>query len=483
MMRDRRSSTAPAVLSLLIIAFIVSPDIFPISRLVFPVSIVQLMPTYTRRPTPATPSTPTNITNPPKFTEEVLEGHRQNGYWVELIDITGNGLPDILAFGITEGILVWFENPYVDPRISVYNLTWKRRTIDVLKQPIGMDHRNIGGGMHNDFVVATEFGGSPYTIDNDGGKIFFYQNPLNVNGNVDDPWRKFYVGKAPGAHRIRLGYFTQTSRLQVLVVPVAGRFGDPFSPISVTLFTTPDDIMTAQQWESYVIDNQHFHLAHGVVAGKFRGDGLDSVIISSMEGIVWLYFDGVGWKRERIAAGVPRGVPSIQENARDTFWGCQNVDVGRIGSDPSAYIAVTGPFHGNVVLIYMKENGVSGTIANATWTEFYVHNFDSMTPNVDGSGPLHQIATADLDNDGDDELLIASKKKGTYYAKINDIGTGLFQITCLTRAPATRLAVADVDGDGILDFATIGNTISTETRHVDSKLNVYHNIKSNRVMT
>ncbi len=47
------------------------------------------------------------------------------------------------------------------------------------------------------------------------------------------------------------------------------------------------------------------------------------------------------------------------------FWGSGNIDYGKVGDDPYAYICTVEPFHGNTVAVYTKANG--GRLANATW--------------------------------------------------------------------------------------------------------------------
>lgn len=419
-----------------------------------------------------------DMTNPPNFVEEVLEGDRSSGYWVELIDVTGNESPDVIAFGVGGGEIALFENPYTKPHEGAYDLPWRRHVIDNVKRPVAMDHRPVTGS-YNDFVVAVDFGQGPYAIDDSGGSIYLYRNPLNSGGVIGDNWDKVFVGRVAGTHRVRFGHFTRKDRLQVLALPIAGRDGDPFSVIPVTLFTAPEHPHETSDWELTVIDDEHIRVAHDLAIDKFEGDEneLDSAVIASLEGITWLYYDGSSWKTEVLGSGLPRKLSKAQpiDGDGDAFWGCQNIAFGKVGGDKSAYISVSGPFHGNVVMLYVKFGGSPNTLRNASWKEHYVHNFDAMVPIVDGSGPVHQVATADLDNDGDDEVLIASKTTGVYYVKAKDVAKGLLQLTTVSLAPALRIAIADVDGNGMLDFASLGDVIDTESRHVPSKLNVYHN--------
>jgi hypothetical protein len=67
---------------------------------------------------------------------------------------------------------------------------------------------------------------------------------------------------------------------------------------------------------------------------------------------------------------------------------------------------------------------------------------------------------ADFDGDGDDEFLVALRgpmpEQGVFHYRPVDVAGGRFMKTRVSEASAARIAVADFDGDGRLDFATTG---------------------------
>ena len=81
-------------------------------------------------------------------------------------------------------------------------------------------------------------------------------------------------------------------------------------------------------------------------------------------------------------------------------------------------------------------------------------------PNEAGEGPAHHVVCADFDGDGDDEFMVALRgpmpHQGVFHYRPTDLGNAQFEKTRVSEPSAARIAVADFDGDGRLDFATIG---------------------------
>lgn len=399
----------------------------------------------------------------PFFEKKTLADRQDDGYWIEAVDITGNGKPDLVTSGLAVGNVVFYENP-----------TWKRRTIAKFPLPVALHYGDIAGRGRNDLVISHNYGNCMFWCRPEDGKISWLENPGRFDS--DEPWNVHFISDLMAAHRLRLGHFTQTERLELIALPVVGcrPFGKGVhEPVAVTLYPLPDDVFGASRWEGQIVDQANFRIIHGVVNTRFggaSGDKLDSFLLASEEGISWFYYDleTRAWRIVPLGSGDDR-------NAAQGFKGSGNVAFGRVGDDPYAYIATIDPFHGNIVAVLTRKPGRA--LTDHPWQRTVLDVFGEFTRQ--GQGPGHHVVTGDFDGDGDDEFLVALRgplpHQGVYYYKAIDVEQGLFERWRVSSASAARIAVGDFDGDGRLDFATTGYYTPGYFLCDNSQTNVYFN--------
>ncbi|WP_019891709.1 FG-GAP repeat domain-containing protein [Streptomyces purpureus] len=401
----------------------------------------------------------------PKFTAEVVADQLRDGYWLESPDIDGDGRPDLFGYGLRLGEIYWYQNDE--------NFT-RRLVADRIKMPVGADFADVSGNGHPDIIVCYDLYGPIGTIhdaNTEGGKIDWLENPGHPDKD-ESRWKRHYVGRATGMHRLRAGYFTQTERLEIVGFPIVAK-EDVHAVLPVVMFTQPDDVHAAEEWPMTVVDDSHFRMIHGAEKkkGLIPGSDLESLLLASDEGVTWLYYDErkKEWIRKLIGTG------ELTQFEQTGFRGSGDLNAGRIGDDPMAYVAAIEPFHGNTVAVYTK--ATDGPAGEVEWNRVLLDVYGD--PNENGEGPGHQIVTADFDGDGEDEFLVALRGpwpwQGVMYYKAIDLQNGVWAKWRVSDESVARIATADFNGDGRLDFATIAYSVQNYYVAKDAKLMLYRN--------
>jgi len=338
-----------------------------------------------------------------KFIARVLDPHLGNVcYAVTLADVNGDGKSDMVA--VSENAVVWYEAPSWRKRLIIENQTERDN--------VCIDAADLDGDGKVDFAL-----GAGWT------KVGTMQW-LTRGASLDDKWSVHSLGKEAWTHRMRWGDVLGTKKPQLVVSPLNKTQGDGVRLLCLEVPANP----RTDPWKTTVID-QSLDRMHNHWIADLDGDGRPDLLTASQEGLtLFRYKDGT-WSKTKLANGSP---PPAR--------GCGEVKVGKFGG--RKIIVTIETMHGKDVAVYFPEGA------------------SRFLPTVieDGLAEGHAVVPADLDGDGNDEVIAGDRGKGGgvfAYRRGRDGRWAKFVIDNTTMLPED-LAAADLTGDGKVDLIAGG---------------------------
>src|SRR5688572_7938566 len=111
----------------------------------------------------------------PCFEPQVVARDLPDGYWVQAVDVNGDGRLDLVTSGLAIGEVAWYENP-----------GWQKRSIAQFPIPVALDQGDIDGDGRPDLVICHDYGTCMYNCKAEDGKISWLRNPGPTA--YDRPW-------------------------------------------------------------------------------------------------------------------------------------------------------------------------------------------------------------------------------------------------------------------------------------------------------
>ena len=368
----------------------------------------------------------------PEFDRQVLDTEFQGGHGVGFADIDGDGLGDVVAWATNPGQFAWFRYPDWDKYAVTSSM---RGNID--GAPLDID-----GDGDLDLVLAHDFSLGDST---GGGVIHWLENPGDPMSNEE--WRAHYIDEIPTSHRVRWADVNGDGREELVNLPIIGvGASGPLYDVGLQLksYPLPEDL-TVEHWNGVVLDSS-LELSHGMASVDWDGDGRDDLLTASFDGVHLFQLATNGRPVSKIRVG-----EGLQGPERPNI-GSSEVGVGRLPGG-GRFVATIEPWHGNQVVVYQGE-------------EFPWNRIEIDDRIVGG----HGLVTADLDNDGVDEVIAGGHQEPHQLAIYQyDDRAGRWRREDLdTGVAVSGLAAADIDGDGDMDLAAVGSA----TRNVVVYLNL-----------
>ncbi len=366
--------------------------------------------------------------NSPRFVQQELESQFGIGYAVTTADVNHDGKTDIIAINPTQA--VWFENPTWKKHIMMEGLT--------KKDNVCLAANDIDGDGRIDLALGAEW--MPANTQS-GGTLQWLRQPEKSEA----AWSLFPIGSEPTLHRIRWADVDGDGKRELVVAPLQGRGtkGPDWSVgngVRLELYRIPPN-PTKDPWPVELID-QSLHTLHNFLVVNFDSDPADEIITASLEGIFLFDRGSDGkWSKQKLGEG------NTEENG---ISGAGEIKLGKFRSG-KRYLATIEPWHGNQVVVYLPPEQ-----AGDLWDRKVL---DAKLKQA------HALWCADLDGDGDDELLVGWREPAeptgrpgiALYDAVDENWDGGRKYLIDDGEMATEdLTVTDLNQDGLPDIVAVG---------------------------
>ena len=354
----------------------------------------------------------------------VIDDHFPGAYQVEIADVNGDRRSDVIAVG--GSTCAWYENP-----------SWKKRIVTTGKQSPGIissASADLDGDGRAEIAIAYEFAMNRPTT----GKLMLARQ----GAQSDDPWALVPIAEVDSIHRLRWGDVDGDHRPDLVVAPIFGRDSHPpdfAGSASVRVFS-PGTEPILGKWRSKVVAGRR--VLHAIEVIDADGDGRAEILTASNSGVDLFRVGSV--EGTSLTTGALGSPPKR---------GSSEVHLGRL-ADGRRFLATIEPWHGSQVAVCMgKERG-----SLQLGTRIVID--DTL---ADG----HALWVADVDGDGDDEILAGHRGKDHRVSLYDlDRDRKTWTRTVIDRTVAAQdLRGGDLDGDAAPDVVAVGGSTHNVVRY------------------
>jgi FG-GAP-like repeat len=369
----------------------------------------------------------------PTFAVQEIDHSLGVGYAVLLADVDGDGKPDLVVVDQTR--VVWYQNP-----------TWKQRTIlqgQTRADNVCIAAADIDGDGKIDFALGADW--KPFDTQK-GGTLHW----LSRGKTLEDLWTLHDISDdIPTIHRIRFADLDGTGKPALVVAPLMGRNSTKEknwldAPVRLQAFRIPKDPIR-DRWTPETLD-ESLHVVHNFhpIAGPGKSMNL---LTASYDGVHLLQRNDKTWQAMQLGTG--------NQETPNGSRGASEIKQGRL-KDGTPFIATIEPWHGHQVVVYTPPSDPKAK--DLLWNR---HVLD------DKLKWGHAVWCADLDGDGEDELIIGvrdnlsdkpGERCGVRVYKAVNAREGKWERHILDDGgiAVEDLAAGDLFGTGRVDIVAVG---------------------------
>ena len=266
------------------------------------------------------------------------------------------------------------------------------------------------------------------------------------------PWIYREIASEPTTHRMNWVDVLGNGRPQLIVAPLKGRGSRPpgfeQTPLRLLAFE-PGSSPVEETWGRSVVTDK-LHVMHNFDTTDLDDNGEVDLITASYEGVNWVRFGNSGASAGKVML---KQLGSGQLEAAPKR-GSSEIRRGKLAGGRN-YIATIEPWHGDKVVVYVAPEKWQDK--SELWPRFVIDEELAWG---------HAVAVANLDDDADQELVIGCPRTtnptctrcGVRIYDPVDAANGKWvrQITDPGGVAVEDLVTADLDNDGDQDIIAVG---------------------------
>ena len=343
-----------------------------------------------------------------------------------MANVGGSDAPDIVL--VDKDTIAWYENP-----------SWQKHVI--ARQLTPRDHVCVAAhDIDGDGRAELAIGAGWNPTDTQGSGSVHY---LRAGSDRTAPWTPIQLPHEPTVHRARW-LLAPNDAWELLVAPLHGRGNRAGRGAGVRLLAYRPFLDAPEQpWKTGLVDDT-LHQTHNVDPVQWDNDPEHELLVAAREGIFLFDRTDAGWRRE-IITGAEVGEPA--------FRGASEVRAGTLPGG-RRFVASIEPFHGNELVFYVAPEPGSP------------RQFWQRTVLADDLAEGHALACGDLVGSGADQIAVGWRAKNAQ----GQVGVRLYfprdargrhwqrGVIDEDSMACEDLALADVDGDGLLDVVAAGRS-------------------------